>query len=386
LNNTYLTEILRRLTAIDSINPTLVAGGAGEAEISTAVVEEMAALGLETERIEHAPGRFSALAWLRGTGGGRTLMLNAHADTVGLDDMPDGLRPRLESGRLYGRGAQDMKGSLAACMAAMKMLKESRVHLSGDVVLAAVADEEYGSLGSEHLANLRRDGRLKLDGVIVTEPSELQVCTAHKGYVWVEVTVYGRAAHGSRYMDGVDANVRMGRYLVELERLANELLQRRPHALVGPPSVHAAQLSGGTALSVYAARSTLNIERRTIPGESGAQAAAELQAIADRLAAADPTFRAEVRPFFQREPFEAFPDSTLVELTRRAAATALGETRPVMGHTYWMDSALFLATGVDTVVIGPVGGGLHTPDEWVDVESCERLAEILVRTATDYCR
>jgi acetylornithine deacetylase len=199
------------------------------------------------------------------------------------------------------------------------------------------------------------------------------------------VQTHGRAAHGSRFDLGVDANQRLGRYLAQLDGLERELRARAPHPLVGPPSLHAALLIGGSGLSTYAERCTLQIERRTIPGETEAQVAAELQALADRLAADDPSFQASVRPFFVREPFEVAPTAAIVGAVERAATAVLGRVPRRHGQTPWMDSALLASAGVETVVFGPAGAGAHAAVEWVDFQSVVDLAKVLVGAAMNYC-
>ena len=378
IDRAFLLATLRDLVRINSINPTLVPGGAGEAEIGDYVARTLAAIGLEARKHEPEPGRVSVAGVLRGSGGGRSLMLNAHYDTVGVEGMAEPFSGAVRDGKLYGRGAYDMKGSLAAQMAAAKAL--AGAGLRGDIVVAAVADEEYGSVGTADLIP-----RYKVDAAIVTEPTALRVCLAHKGYVWIEVTVEGRAAHGSRFDLGVDANMRMGRLLAALEALEHDLRTRPPHPLVGPPSLHAATLSGGTGLSTYAASSTLCIERRTVPGETAESATAEIEAIVRRLAGSDLSFRAAVRTFFARDPFEASRESPIVRALAGAAETVLGRGPQYFGDTPWMDAALLAAAGVDTVVIGPAGAGAHAVEEWVEVESVVSLAEILVRAASEYC-
>ena len=375
-----LVANLTGLVRINSINPTLVPGAPGEPEIAEYVARWLSAAGLDTQVLESAPGRPSVVGRLRGTGGGRSLMLNAHMDTVDVAGMAEPFSGAVRNGRLYGRGAYDMKGSLAACMAAAKTLAGSGERLRGDLVVAAVADEEYGSLGSADLAT-----KVPTDGAVVTEPTSLRVCRAHKGYLWIEVTVLGRAAHGSRFEQGLDANLRMGRFLSRLEGLERALRGRPPHALVGPPSLHAALLEGGSGLSTYAARSVVRIERRTIPGESEAGAMAEIEALLDELRREDPTFEAEARAFFVREPFEVARNAPIVEAIDAAAARTLGRAPEHMGDTPWMDSALLAAQGIDTVVFGPHGAGAHADEEWVDLESVAQTAEVLIRTAQAWC-
>ena len=273
-----------------------------------------------------------------------------------------------------------MKGSLAACMAAAKALQDSGTRLRGDLLVAAVADEEYGSLGTSDMLM-----HVEVDGAIVTEPTALEVCLAHKGYLWIQVEVAGRAAHGSKFELGIDANMKMGHFLAGLSQLERDLRSRPPHPLVGPPSLHAAMLSGGAGLSTYAPSSTVQIERRTVPGETEAQATAEIQAIVDGLAAQDADFRATVRPFFVRHPFEVPASAGIVQAVDRAAAKVRGCPAAHIGDTPWMDAALLQAAGVETVVCGAGGAGAHSDVEWVDVESVVKLAEILAEAAADYC-
>ena len=380
IDHDYARETLVRLVRTNSVNPALAPGAPGERQIAEWIAGSLRAVGLSAEIFEPAPGRTSVLGKLAGSGGGRSLMLNAHCDTVDAGGMAEPFSGAIRDGKVYGRGAYDMKGGLAACMAAVKALVDAGARLRGDVLVAAVADEEYGSLGTSGLIQ-----RVKVDGAIVTEPTGLEVCLAHKGYLWTEVEIAGRAAHGSKFELGIDANMKMGHFLSRLSVLERELRARPPHPLVGPPSLHAALLSGGTGLSTYAPSSTVKIERRTVPGETETQAVAEIQAIMDRLAAEDPDFRAAVRPFFVRHPFEVARTAPIVRAVDRAASAVLGRPARHIGDTPWMDAALLQAAGVETVVCGAAGAGAHSDVEWVDLESVVKLAEILAETAVDYC-
>ncbi|MBP1633640.1 MAG: acetylornithine deacetylase [Acidobacteria bacterium] len=376
----FIVRTLAGLIRIDSINPSIDPRGAGETAIARSLAATLGGLGLEVEVLEGQPGRPSVLATLRGTGGGRSLMLNGHEDTVGVEGMADPFSAEIRDGRMYGRGAHDMKGSLAASAGAVKALVDAGVRLGGDLVLAFVADEEYGSLGTTEVIARRR-----VHGAIVTEPTDLAICLAHKGYAWIEVETHGRAAHGSRYEEGVDANLRMGRYLARLEELERSLRLGRAHPLVGPPTLHAALLRGGSGMSTYADRCVLTIERRTIPGETQAGALEPLQAIARRLEAEDASFRASVREVFSRSPWEALPGSRIVRAVQDASEQALGAPPRFVGDTPWMDAALLAEAGIDTVVMGPAGAGEHSAEEWVDLDSVCKTAEILARAAMAYC-
>jgi acetylornithine deacetylase len=307
-------------------------------------------------------------------------MLNAHLDTVGIEGMAGALEPAIHDDRLYGRGAYDMKGSLAACLAAVKALVDAKAALRGDVVLAAVADEEYASLGTAEVVR-----QVPVHAAIVTEPTELDICVAHKGFVWLEVETAGRAAHGSRFFEGIDANMRMGRFLGRLDRLEQELRARPPHPLVGPPSLHAPTLRGGGELSTYAASCRLGIERRTVPGETEAGVRGEIETLIEQTRAADPSFQATVRCLLARNAFEVSPDAPIASAVRAAATRQLGRSPALIGKPFWMDSAILADAGVETVIIGPVGGGAHTSEEWVDLQSLEEVAAILADSAAEYC-
>jgi acetylornithine deacetylase len=380
IDHGYTIDTLARLVQINSVNPTLAPGAPGEREIAAFVAGSLRGCGLETDIHEPEAGRASVAGRLAGTGGGRSLMLNAHCDTVDVRGMAEPFSGAIRDGKLYGRGAYDMKGSLAACMSAAKALKEAGLALRGDVIVAAVADEEYGSLGTRDLI-----GRVKVDGAIVTEPTALEVCLAHKGYLWIEVMVEGRAAHGSKFELGIDANMKMGLFLARLNQLEIDLRTRTPHRLVGPPSLHAAVLNGGAGLSTYAPSCTLHIERRTVPGETEAQATAEIQAIVDDLSDSDMDFRATVRTYFVRDPFEVCESAPIVRAADRAVQKVHGRAPAHIGDTPWMDAALLQAAGIETVVLGAAGAGAHADEEWVEVESVIKLAEILAEAAADYC-
>jgi len=380
IDRSYTIDTLARLVQINSINPTLAPGAPGEKEIAGFIAHSLCDCGLDVEIFEPEAGRASAVGRLAGTGGGRSLMLNAHCDTVDVRGMAEPFSGAIREGRLYGRGSYDMKGSLAACMAAAKALKDAGTRLRGDMLVAAVADEEYGSLGTRDLIT-----RVKVDGAIVTEPTALEVCLAHKGYLWIEVVVEGRAAHGSRFELGIDANMKMGMFLARLSELESKLRERTPHRLVGPPSLHAAMLNGGVGLSTYAPSCTLQLERRTVPGETESQAVAEIQTIVDELADSDMDFRATVRPYFVRDPFEVAEDAAIVRAVDCAAAKVRRGQPAHIGDTPWMDAALLQAAGIETVVIGTAGTGAHADVEWVDVESVILLAEILAEAALEYC-
>ena len=379
-----VADLLARLVAVDSRNPVLAPGAPGETAIAAAVADFLRAAGLEVAGVAPQPDRPSVVGRLRGTGGGRALLLNGHLDTVGFGGMTDPTTPRTENGRLYGRGAYDMKGGLAAILHAAATLAQGP-RLRGDVIVTAVADEEHASLGTEAvLAHLGPEAA-GIGGAIVTEPTDLQICVAHKGFAWATFTTQGRAAHGSRRADGIDAIAHMGRVLVALERLDTALQERPAHPLLGHASLHASLITGGTELSTYPAHCELQVERRTLPGETPTSVAAEFAAIVDGLRAADPSFQGTATVTFARPPLETPTDSPIVQALIAAATGTLGAAPPLVGATFWMDAALLGAAGIPSIAFGPEGAGLHADSEWVDLASFEACAASLVATARVFC-
>lgn len=380
VDEAYLTATLTALVQTDSRNPSLTPGSPGEAAIGAVIAAAMRDLGLTVTVHDLGATRVNVVGIRRGQGQGRSLLWNGHMDTVGVQGMTAPFTATVRDGKLYGRGSQDMKASLAAMLAAVKALNDAGIELAGDLILTAVADEEYASLGTDDIVR-----HYRADAALVLEPTDMALCRAHRGFVWYTVETIGRAAHGSRYAEGIDAIMHMGRFLAELEKLGQELLARPPHALAGPPSLHASLIEGGTELSVYPATCRLQLERRTIPGETVEQATAELQVILDRLAAADPTFRAQLTCFFHRAPFAVDAGAPIVRVLEQAVARRTGAHPPHVGATFWTDAALLAEVGIDTALIGPVGQGLHSAEEWVELASVVDLAAILVETATEFC-
>ncbi len=290
LDRKFLLKTLTELVQIDSTNPSCTPDGAGETEIAQYISICLKDIGLDVETYEPEPGRMNVLGILSGEDQGRSLMFNAHMDTVGVVGMENPFAAQVHDGKMYGRGTQDMKASLAASITALKALLDSNTRLPGDLFLAAVADEEYLSLGTSDLLK-----HCIPDAAIVTEPTNMQIALAHRGWAWLEVETFGIAAHGSRYQDGVDANMRMGRVLNKLEGLEVDLRHHDPHVLVGTPSLHAARIKGGTEWSIYADHCLLQIERRTIPGESQEDILKEIQVILDDLKGKDEAFKAQLK-------------------------------------------------------------------------------------------
>ena len=367
--------LLRDLVAIDSVNPSLVTGAAGELAVARRIADEMRAAGLAVQVVEAAPGRPNVIGTLEGRAPGRSLMFCGHTDTVGVAGMARPFQPDERNGRLYARGAQDMKGGLAAMLSAARTLASGEGLSAGRLVVAAVVDEEHSSLGADALVATQR-----ADAAVVTEPTGLDVAVAHKGFQWVSVETRGRAAHGSRPGEGRDAILRMGRVLAALETLDRHLQNGSSHPLLGSASLHASLIHGGRELSSYPDRAWLEFERRTLPGEPATVAYEEVTAILDMLRAADHEFEGDAKAAFGRGAYEIDPASTLpADLVK--AATAAGVTPRLAGMTFWTDAAILGGAGIPSVLFGPGGAGLHSTEEYVIVEDVCRCRDALVNLA-----
>lgn len=371
--------LLRDLVAIDSVNPSLVAGGAGEARVAGHIAEVCRAAGLVVHASEAAPGRPNVVAVLEGRQPGRTLMFCGHTDTVGVAGMDAPFQPRERDGRLYGRGAQDMKGGVAAMIDAARRIAAGGGLERGRLVIACVADEEHASLGAEALV-----GDWRADACVVTEPTDLGIGVAHKGFAWVEVETGGVAAHGSRPEDGRDAILPMGRVLSALASLDADLQRGARHPRLGPASLHASTIEGGREWSTYPDRAVLRYERRLLPGERAGAALHEARGIVDAARRLDAAFAAEVRLVFERGAHEIDERAEIVQALA-ASCAAVGRPAAITGVSFWTDAQITGGAGIPSVVFGPGGAGLHSREEYVRLDEVVACRDVLADLAVRFC-
>lgn len=372
-------DLLRDLVAIDSVNPALAPGGAGEAAAAGRVAAALRAAGIDVEVTEAAPGRPNVVGVVEGRSAGRALMLCGHTDTVGVEGMAAPFDPVVRDGRVHGRGSQDMKGGVAAMVDAAVAVARAGGLPRGRLVVAAVADEEHASAGAEALVAAHA-----ADGAVVTEPTDLRIATAHKGFEWIEVETRGRAAHGSRPADGRDAILRMGRVLGRLEAVEAGLRARPSLPRFGRPSLHASTIRGGQAFSVYPDRCVLGVERRTVAGEASDAGFAEVRAALAGLAAEDDEFDASARRILTRPPHAIAGDHPVCrELTQALRRRGL-DAAPT-GMSFWTDAAILGRAGTPAVLFGPAGAGLHGPEEYVEIDSVRVCRDVLVEVARAFC-
>lgn len=371
------TDLVRQ----DSVNPGLVPGAAGEHGVAVRLADRLDAAGFAVTLVDvpGRPGRTSLVA-VHGDGP-RCVVLDGHLDTVGVEGMADPFSGRVVDGRLLGRGACDMKGGVAGLVVAAEAVAAARPR--GQVVLALVADEEDGSVGTppvlEHLAA----AGVRPDVCLVGEPTWLDLAVAHRGYAVVQVALTGRAAHSSRPADGVDAVAHLGRLLAAVADRDAALRTGPGHPLLGHGSLMVTVVHGGSAPFTVAAHAQAVVERRTLPGEDADAALDEVRELLAGIAAHDPRVGAQATAVLSRPAWEADADGPAARFAAHLADAlpAAGAAAPSrVGAPYWMESALWQAAGVPAVVCGPAGGGLHGPDEWVDVAQL-RAYPVAVATA-----
>jgi acetylornithine deacetylase len=369
--------ILRDLVAANSINPSLVPGAPGEAEAADVARRAMLAAGLDVVLQDAAPGRPNVIGVLEGRAPGPSMMFCGHLDTVGVEGMADPFVPRIADGRLFARGSQDMKGGVAAMIAAAGQLARDWTH--GRLIVAAVVDEEYESLGAEALVK-----EWRADAAIVTEPTDLALAIGHKGFAWLQIVTHGRAAHGSRPEDGRDAIARMGRVLTALEGRDRELRALPPTPFQGTGSLHASLISGGRELSSYPDRCTLEMERRTVDGETSETVLHEVETILERLRRADPDFRADARLVTYR-PAHCLDAAHPLASTLSSALARQGRAGAPKGMSFWTDAAILSAAGTPSVLLGPGGAGLHSTQEYVVIDDVYTCRDVLADAARAWC-
>ncbi len=376
-----LLQVVQDLIRIESVNPELAGMGNGEYLIAEYIGKNMAGMGLEVHYQEIKPKRVNVIGVLKGSGEGKALMLNGHTDTVGITRMDiEPLNPVFRDGKVYGRGSFDMKGGLAAMMIAVKAIIEAGLKPKGDVILAFVADEEYLSVGTEALVK-----EYSAQAAILCEPTSLKVCIAHKGFAWIKVEVFGKAAHGSRPDRGIDAIVKAGKFLTRIEDLGKDTLIQKKHPLLGSPSIHASLIKGGTELSTYPDYCLVELERRFIPGETVKTIESEMQTLIDDLASKDDQFKAKFEISFSRPPLEVARDHEIVSALTKAYTKTIRKAPEFIGVGGWMDSAILAEAGIPSVIIGPAGDGFHAATEYVDFESVISLTKILSETIINFC-
>jgi acetylornithine deacetylase len=366
--------LAHELVRVDSRNPSLSSGAPGERAVALALAAILESWGFAAELRDAAPGRPNVIARIGCSGAGPSLMFNGHLDTVGVEGMShDPWSAERRGERMYGRGSCDMKSGIAAMCAAAVQATDALGGAHGEIIIAAVVDEEFESAGTRALI----EWGVRADAAIVTEPTRLCIMPAHRGFVWADVIVHGVAAHGSRWELGVDAIRHAGLYLAALDEYDANVLPRREHPLLGRPSVHASLIEGGTGMSTYPDRCVVRLERRTIPGESAGDIQRELVAIGASIAERRPTFRADVRVTFAQSPSDVALDAPVVRALEHALRVR-GEAVQIEGMSAWTDAALLNDAGIPAICFGPGDIAFaHAAVEYVPIDEIGRSTAVL---------
>jgi acetylornithine deacetylase len=319
------THYLQAMVKIDSVNPGLVEGAKGEADIAVWLEGVCRELGFTVDLQETAPSRPNVIAHWKGTGGGKSLLLTGHTDVVSGENMIyNPFEARIENGRLYGRGAQDMKGGLASILGAVAALKTGGFSPKGDIILGFVTDEEYLSIDTDALVKI-----VNADAAILTEPTGCEICIAHKGFIWLTLTTYGKAAHGSLYSEGVDAAAHMGHLLRELNRFNADAPHKHP--LLERASAHASFINGGLGISTYPDQCKLQIEHRMLPDDTPESVVSYWEKAIERLSGEVPNFSATVKQDFYRPGYENDKTQQLSRRWSRHRAALWRANQPIWG-------------------------------------------------------
>ena len=376
-----VAKLLKKLIQIKSVNPN-TENGNGEAEISNFIADYLESSKIEVHTQSVTDDRFNVIGILKGEGKGPGLMLNGHMDTVGVKGMAiDPFKPSVKRDNIHGRGACDMKGGLAGMITAMKGLTDSGINLKGDLLFSGVVDEEYKSIGTEKLVK-----EYCSDAVIIGEPTNLQIGLAHKGFVWIEIETYGKAAHGAVPEKGIDAIANMAKIISLIYSMEDTYAKKR-HCLVGAPTIHASKIEGGTEWSLIPDFCRLEVERRTVPGEDSSTVVNEIRDILDKLTREDTLFTAKVKQVFERQPMETLPNEEIVRCLGAAFEDVRHMSPKIVGEPYWSDAALFSGSAsTPTCLFGPGDIGLaHSPEEYVNLSEVVDSAKIYALAAQNFC-
>ncbi len=377
-NAVALTQILTR---IDSRNPTLVAGAPGEARVAKVLAGILRRWGFDVSLVDSGSGRPNLVARI-GPRSGPALMFAGHLDTVGVEGMTHApFDAAIEGDRLYGRGSADMKSGIAAmCCAALSAFDQGGAHDDRQIIIAAVTDEEYESQGMRSLL----ESGVTAECAIVTEPTRLAICPAHRGFVWIEIEFAGRAAHGSRYDIGIDAIRHAGLFLTELDALDSVQLLSSTHELLGRGSIHTSTIAGGIGMSTYPDRCILKVERRTIPGETADTAMREIDDMLARVRTLTPELSATAKLIAAQGPSDVDTQAPVVQKLERSLRKSALPVR-IEGLSAWTDAALLNEAGIAAICFGPGDISLaHAAEEYVPVSEIQQATAVLADVAREW--
>lgn len=360
-----------------------------EREVAQFLHDFLSDEGIECKLRTVEKGRPNVIAVAKGSGTGKRLMLNGHTDTVPAFDMGiPPFTPKVQKGRLYGRGALDMKGGLGAMAMTLVALDRAKAKLQGDLILTAVVGEERRSEGIEDIV-LKGP---KADMAIVGEPTYLEIQPSHRGLEWLEVHFYGKAAHGGQADRGVNAISMAARFVTKVEDELLPKLRERKSKHTLPPTLNMGVIQGGQQPSSVADHCVVKIDRRWTPEESLQRVFQEFYQLFDELKKEDPRFKAELKrdpanmKTMTHVPNVVLPSHPLVRSLERSVKTVTGKPAKVTSFWGWTDAALLTHFArTPTVVFGPGGAGAHARVEYVNVDDLLRCMHVYSQVALEMC-
>ncbi len=376
-------SLLRDLVAINSVNPLEDRLAKGEKEIASYVRDYLKTIGIRSMVQPVLDDRPNVVGILEGKDRGRNFVLEAHMDTVKVDNMSiDPFVPKMEEGKMFGRGACDDKGSLASMLLAMKLLRERNIPLKGDVYIAAVMDEEHRYRGVSHLL----DQGFKFDAGIVGEPTDLDVLIAHRGCLRWRITTRGISAHSSEPDKGKNAIYLMSEVVDALEKKLVPVCRKRSHSLVGSPSLSVNVIKGGTQVNTVPDRCFIEIDRRMVPGENDRDVLEEVDQFLDELRKENPLLEVErENPFLASPAMQIDEDEEVVQALFQCAKDRRASEPKIRGGRFDSDAGKFVARGIPTPVFGPGNiAQAHSEEEWIQIEEVVQAAEIIAQSIVTY--
>ncbi len=378
-----LTDVLTKLTGIDTSNSFLIPGSPDELEGQKYVAQYLAALDVPsvTEQIDGST-HYNQVATVKGEGGGNSLTLYAHMDTVGYALWPKrALKAEIDGDRMTALGASDDKGFCAVMLMVAKALRDNGIKLKGDLHLCFCADEEGASCGAfDYVKRHTPEAALIMESAPINE-----INVTHQGFGWLKLKVYGKAGHGSAGSDSLDAIAAMAEVIVRMQRNQRENFAKNPHPMNGETVYHTGMISGGTDFASYPAYCELGIEIGTQPGETMNNRIEEIKAIFSEVTEIYPNFVAEIEPVIIRSPFQTNGADELFAILADEIEKATGKPAAPVGENSWGDAQIFQDGGFPTLGVGSLGGNFHAPDEWVSLSGLEQLTRVILSVVQRYC-
>ena len=356
-----------------------------ESEVATFLAAYLSRIGCKVSFEEVEPRRPNILAVLEGRAKNKILMFCGHLDTVP-PVSKEQLHPQVRNGKLYGRGSCDMKGALAAMVCALDALVKHVKEIAGTIVFLATMGEETGLRGMKHF--VARSARTpKISACIVGEPTSFDVGIAHKGVAWIKIAARGKAAHASVPNRGKNA-VYFASLIVKAlhENLAQSLL-KKTHPLLGPGTISAGVIKGGTRPNIVPDQCIVKVDRRWLPGESLEEVLNEIRLMVETIEKERPGYETRIVIEDYYPPFQIGPESRIVKMVKKAVCTVIERPPRLVGLPYGTDGALIQATQVPTIIVGPGNYALaHTEDEFIQVRELMLATQVYFEIAKNFLK